>query len=99
MGMFHCCNPWSYSVLLIKNYPNLRTISALEMKSKTGTTRMRAGAGRGNWVLVSEEYCCMGKASILSGERRSKEELALLLDLAKHAELGKELERPTLITP
>lgn len=69
------------------------------MKSKTGTTRMRAGAGRGNWVLVSEEYCCMGKASILSGERRSKEELALLLDLAKHAELGKELERPTLITP
>lgn len=99
MGMFHCCNPWSYSVLLIKNYPNLRTISALEMKNKTGTTRTRTRTGGGNRVLVSEEYCCMGKASILSGERRSKEELALLLDLAKHAELGKELERPTLITP
>lgn len=69
------------------------------MKSKTGTIRIRARAGRGNWVLVSEEDCCMGKASIFSGERRSKEELALLLDLAEHVELGKELERPTLITP
>lgn len=27
--MFCCCDPWSYSVLFIKSYPILRTISAL----------------------------------------------------------------------
>lgn len=60
--------------------------------------RIRAGAGRGNWLIVSAvSHCRMGKASILSGESvvlqgRGKE-LALLLDLAKPAELGTGLER------
>lgn len=54
-----------------KPYPTLRTASALGngLKSKTGTTRIRAGVGRGNWLIVSAvSHCHMGKASILSGE-------------------------------
>lgn len=84
---FYCCSPWSD--------PTLRTASALGngLKSKTGTMRMRAKAGRGDWLIVSAgSHCSMGKASILSGEGaflqgRGQRRVALLQDLAKPAEL------------
>lgn len=73
------------------------------MKSKTGTMRIRARAGRGNWVFVSESLLygqgqpfVRGKFSFRIG---GKEELALLLDPAKCAELEKELETTALIAP
>lgn len=73
------------------------------MKSKTVTTRIRARAGRGSWILVSESLLygqgqpfVWGKFSFRIG---GKEELALLLDPAKCAEREKELEITALITP
>lgn len=54
--------------------------------------RIRTRAGRGSWVLISESLL-YGQGQHLGKEFSfrvgGKEELTLLLDLAKHAELGK----------